>query len=196
MAANYGLRAASHERALTLAPRVFGPLLPEPCEGVPDRSVIDRWPREPAPRGEPGRCLVEIAGTPGFGSPFEWRLIAHVSNAYYVHSISVLQRGFTFPSDGQALWRLGRSWPNVWTPVVFKAAQTPPARIFLGFSRFPSVRLVVDREGVATVQWTDMRFSGGPDPPRPQNDGRGDLFGATVRIGSNGEILQWKLGGR
>ena len=199
MAANYGLRAAAHDRAIDQAPRVFGPLLPDRCPGVSSDGMIDRWPREAGSlqAADGGRCLIEIAATPGFGSPFEWRLIAQSSNTYHVRSINLLQPGLGEPPlEGEALWRLSRGWPNVWTPAVFKAAQTDPAQVFLGFSRFPAVRLAVDRHGESTVQWTDMRFSGGPDPPRPQNDGRGDLFGATVRLNTHGDIVHARLGGR
>jgi membrane-bound metal-dependent hydrolase YbcI (DUF457 family) len=199
MAANYGLRAASHDRAIAQAPRVFGPLLPDRCPGVSPHGLIDRWPRGAASleAADGGRCLVEIAATPGFASPFEWRLIAQSSNAYHVRSINLLQSGLVEPPlEDEAVWRLGRGWPNVWTPAVFKAAQTRPAQVFLGFSRFPAVHLAVDRHGESTVQWTDMRFSGGPNPPRPQNDGRGDLFGATVRLNAHGDIVHARLGGR
>jgi membrane-bound metal-dependent hydrolase YbcI (DUF457 family) len=196
MAANYGLRAAAHERALAQAPLVFGPMLPDRCPGVSPQGLIDKWPRGSLQPGA-GRCLVEIAATPGFGSPFEWRLIAQLSNTYHVRSIDLLQQGLVeAPLEGEALWRLSRGWPNVWTPAVFKAALTRPAQVFLGFSRFPAVRLVVDGHGESTVQWTDIRFSGGPNPPRPQNDGRGDLFGATVRMNAHGDIVHARLGGR
>jgi membrane-bound metal-dependent hydrolase YbcI (DUF457 family) len=195
MAANYGLRAATHERAIALAPRMFGPLLPRPCIGASPRTAVDRWPRpSPVMPREPGdRCVVEIAATPGFTSPFEWRIIVQLSNAYYVRTVNVLD---LYLNDDAGVWRLAMGVPNVWTPAVFKAAEALPARVFLGFSRFPAARVSVDHEGVATVQWTDMRFSGGPDPPRPQNDGRGDLFGATVRVGHDGRILHAQLGGR
>jgi membrane-bound metal-dependent hydrolase YbcI (DUF457 family) len=199
MAANYGLRAAAHDRAIARAPRVFGPLLPRPCPGVSPPGLIDRWPREAGPfqAADGGRCLIEIAATPGFVSPFEWRLIAQSSNAYHVRGMNLLQRDLAQPPlEGEAMWRLSRGWPNVWTPAVFRAAQTRPAQVFLGFSRFPAVRLAVDRHGESTVQWTDIRFSGGPNPPRPQNDGRGDLFGATVRLNADGDIVHARLGGR
>ena len=34
MAANYGLRGVAHHQALLLAPRLFGPALPQPCRPV------------------------------------------------------------------------------------------------------------------------------------------------------------------
>jgi membrane-bound metal-dependent hydrolase YbcI (DUF457 family) len=245
MAADYGVRAAAHERALDVAPRVFGPLLPEPCRGHATRTFLDRWPRLPPPvagsvfrqiepaesrlpragdvgsafrqiepagsrlpqaqmqpagagtresaSGRPDRCLIEVAATPGFRSPFDWRLIAQLSDGYFVRSINLLA---VDERDGEDALRQRDLVPNVWTPAVEQAARTRPAQVFLGFARFPAVRLQVDHDGVATVQWTDIRFSGGSDPPRPRNDGRGDLFGARVRIAPDGRILEARLGGR
>jgi inner membrane protein len=210
MAADYGVRVAAHRRALDVAPRVFGSLLPERCRESVASAPLDRWPhprpsdegsafRRIAPAeaggheaasGRSDRCLLEIAATPGFGSPFEWRLIARLSNGYFVRTINLVRVPTGEGAAGRTLV------PNVWTPAVIEAARTRPAQVFLGFSRFPAVRLAVDQQGVATVQWTDIRFSGGPDPPRPRNDGRGDLFGARVRIAPDGRILEAQLGGR
>jgi hypothetical protein len=196
MAANYGVRAAAHQRAIDMAPRVFGPLLREPCVGAPRRRPLDRWPRQSTAveetnpsRHEPdnGRCLLEVAAMPGFLSPLEWRLVAQLSNGYYVRTINLFEP--TFEANDRLV-------PNQWTPVVFRAAAARPAQVFLSFSRFPAVRVSVDHAGTATVQWTDVRFSGGPAPPRPQNDGRGDLFGARVQVMRDGQIQTSQLGGR
>jgi hypothetical protein len=84
-------------------------------------------------------------------------------------------------------------YPNVWTPAVAKAATTRLGQVFLGFSRFPAARSAVDSTGATTVRWTDMRFAGGPltlDQPAP----RALPFTATVRTGSDGRILEEKLG--
>jgi hypothetical protein len=205
MAANYGVRLAAHERALDLAPQALGPLLPERCPGAPDRPVVDRWPmpEAAAPADSSARCLVEIAALPGFGSPFRWRLVAKLTNGYLVHDVSVLDARFReTPSDDDAPWRLTLSYPNLWTPVVFQAAVTKPARVFLGFSRFPTVRVYVNGDGVTTVMWTDVRFAAAapgvrrgdarfePDRERPQPN----LFGATVRIDANGQLMDARLG--
>jgi hypothetical protein len=189
MAANYGLRAATHARAVEIAPRIFGARLPEPCDGFSFSRGLDRWPRSVV-RVDHGPCLVELAATPGFRSPFEWRLIAQLSNGYYVRSIDLLDADERNDDD------MHRLVPNAWTPLVARAAATRPAQVFLGFSRFPAVRVAVDHDGFGTVIWNDVRFSGGPNPPRPQSDGRGDLFGATVRIAPDGSILEARLGGR
>src|SRR5262249_44223629 len=84
MAVLYGVRGFAHPRALTVAPRLFGPTLPEPCDGTPASSRVESWPRpSPAsPRQPRTRCLVQIAALPTFLSPFRWRVLAQYSNAY------------------------------------------------------------------------------------------------------------------
>ena len=196
MAANYGLRAASHERAIAIAPGVFGPVLPERCRQAPARSVIDSWPQPiPPPPSDPAtRCLVELAAMPDFVSPFRWRIVARLSNSYAALNVNLRDPRFQHPAESEAPWRLAVSYPNDWTPAVFQAAATPRAQAFLGFSRFPAVRSVVDRDGVATVRWTDVRFAPGPHSARPQDRARdqvgNDLFSTTVRIAPDGAEIK------
>jgi hypothetical protein len=133
---------------------------------------------------------------PSFTSPFRWRIIAQLSNAYEIHDIDLLDSRFREPgSDSEVLWRLTLRYPNVWTPAVQKAATTHIGQVFLGFSRFPAARSAVDANGVTTVRWTDVRFAGGLvalDQPAP----RSGLFTATVRIGPDGTVLEEFLGAR
>jgi hypothetical protein len=199
MAANYGLRATAHHQALEVAPRLFGPTLPELCDTPPARQpLIDSWPRRSLPSlPAPGRrCLVEIAAMPSFTSPFRWRIIAQMSNAYEIHDIDLLDKAFTDPeSRSDAPWRLTVRYPNVWTPAVMQAAATQVGQKFLAFSRFPAARTATDAHGVTTVRWTDMRFVGGVvalDQPAPG----GSLFTATVRIAPDGTVLDAFLGAR
>lgn len=186
MALNYGVRGAAHHRALMLAPRVFGPTLPAPCD--PDSAptgVVDSWPRSApaAPRGPAAsRCLVELAAMPSFLSPFRWRVIAHVSNAYELHDLDLLDPRFRAAGDtSYAPWRTSLRYPNVWTPAVEKAATTLTAQRFLGFARFPAARTARDAAGVTLVRWTDARFAGGllslEQPARPRAP-----FEITVRV--------------
>ena len=196
MAANYGLRGAAHHQALALAPRLLGPTMPQPCDGAPAPArLLDSWPR-PAitPPATGKRCLVEIAAMPAFVSPFSWRIIAQMSNAYEIYEVNLLDRRFS-DSDSMrnAFWRQSRRYPNVWTPAVGRAAVTDVGRVFLGFARFPAARSVVDAQGSTIVRWTDVRFVVGMislDQPGPGPD----LFTATVRIGADGQILQESLG--
>lgn len=203
MLGNYGARLIAHERAIALAPRVFGPALPGRCEGSPERGLLDRWPLPSVVLPDSSaRCLLEIAALPDFGSPFRWRLVARLSNSYLVRDVDVLDaRLRDAPSANDAPWRLTTTYPNHWTPQAFEAAKTAPAQAFLGFSRLPAVRWVVDPHGVTTVSWRDLRFAAPPGvrrvSPRLEPDRERpapNLFGATVRIDSSGEILDARLG--
>jgi len=195
MAANYGARGIAHHQALTLAPRLFGPTLPPSCDSAPPAGIVDRWPRDAPPTPPPPgkRCLVEIAAMPTFTTPFEWRIIAEMSNAYEVHAVDLLDARFRQPPlVSEAFWRQTIRYPNIWTPPVERAAATRLGRVFLGFSRFPAARSFVDANGVATVRWTDMRFAAGlvaiEQPIR-----RATPFSAVVRIGADGRVLDESL---
>ena len=197
MATNYGVRGAAHHQALEVAPRLFGPTLPLPCDAPASSTpVIDSWPRATAPSDPPPgrRCLVEIVAMPSFTSPFTWRIVAQMSNAYEIHEINLLDQRFREPELGSdAPWRMTLRYPNVWTPAVAKAATTRLGQVFLGFSRFPAARSAVDVSGATTVRWTDMRFAGGPlalDQAAP----RALPFTATVRTSPDGRVIEEKLG--
>jgi membrane-bound metal-dependent hydrolase YbcI (DUF457 family) len=206
MTANYGLRAAGHHQALELAPRLFGPVLPRPCD-VAERptSGLDRWPRNESAAAtashdgtdgsaQPSRCLVEIAAMPNFTSPFRWRVIAQLSDAYELHDVDLLDSRFSDPASiREAFWRLSLRYPDQWTPSVFQAATTRVGQIYLGFSRFPAARSIVDQGGFATVRFSDMRFVGGAvglDQPAV----RTNLFTARIRIAPDGTILLQQFG--
>jgi membrane-bound metal-dependent hydrolase YbcI (DUF457 family) len=194
MAANYGLRAASHYQALDVAPRLFGPTLPELCDPPPPAPRIESWPATtPSPAAPGRRCLVELAAMPTFSSPFRWRIIARMSNAYEIHDIDLLDSRFRSPETASdAPWRLTLRYPNVWTPDVEHAATTHIARVFLGFSRFPAARSAVDPHGTTTVRWSDMRFAGGiaglEQPTRSVNP-----FTVLVRLAPDGRIVEERI---
>jgi len=196
VAANYGLRAMSHYQALEVAPRLFGPTLPELCDAPPSEgSALESWPRPtpPSPPTPGRRCLVEIAAMPSFASPFRWRIIAQMSNAYEIHDIDLLDSRFRNPdTDSDAPWRLTLRYPNVWTPAVDRAATTALGQAFLGFSRFPAARTAVDAHGAATVRWSDMRFAGGiaglEQPTRSVNP-----FTAIIRIDAGGRVVEQRI---
>jgi hypothetical protein len=125
---------------------------------------------------------------PEFLSPFHWRVIARLSNAYEMHEVNLLSPR----NDAEARWRLSVRYPNQWTPAVIRASRSRVAQQFLGFSRFPAVRSMVDGDGEARVTWTDMRFvRGSAEDERPQ---RPSLFTTTVHLGRDGRILEEKLG--
>ncbi len=197
MAANYGLRAAAHHQALATAPALFGPLLPATCEpGAPavNPSMPDRWPRAAPrlPRAGEKPCLIELAAVPTFLSPFRWRVVAQLSNAYELHEIDLLDGRLPDTDLASRLWRLTVRYPDQWRPVTLTAAETRTAQAFLGFSRFPAARTFVDPTGAATVRWADMRFAGGifslQAPRRP------DLFTVSVRLRPDGSVAKETLG--
>jgi membrane-bound metal-dependent hydrolase YbcI (DUF457 family) len=197
MMTNYGIRAAAHHQALVIAPRLFGPTLPQPCDPpAASTPIVDSWPRGAAPSDPlPGkRCLVEMIALPSFTSPFSWRIVAQMSNAYEIKDIDVLDRRYREPeSESEAPWRTTIRYPNVWTPTVQKASTTHLGQAYLGFSRMPAARSAVDAQGVTTVRWTDMRFVGGL-PGMDQRASRAVPFTASVRIGLDGQILAQTLG--
>jgi membrane-bound metal-dependent hydrolase YbcI (DUF457 family) len=198
MAANYGVRGVAHHEALLAAPRVFGPLLPQRCDATlasPSRDrIVDYWPRAvpAAPPDSGNRCLQELVAIPTFFSPFKWRVVAHLSNAYQVHDVDLLDsRLRRVPDSSEAMWRVTLRVPNVWTPQVWTAASTPLAQTFLGFSRLPAARSFVDPTGTATVRWNDMRFIGARMALAPTQN---DPFAIVVRIAPDGHVLEQRLG--
>jgi hypothetical protein len=154
------------------------------------------WPPAVAPNpAAPGkRCLVDMAALPSFISPFRWTIIAHLSNAYELHEIDLLDARLrrSVPATEQ-FWRLSIRYPNVWTPAAMTAAERPLAQRFLGFSRYPSARTIVDEKtGATTVRWVDIRFASAT--PVIRAAGRGNLFTATVRLARDGQIVDEHLG--
>ena len=198
MAANYGVRGTAHHRALMLVPELFGPTLPPPCQTpAPNTGGIDTWPlpdRDAAAPVGGSRCLVEAAAMPSFISPFQWRIILHLSNAYELRDVNLLDASLRLgDAEPAAPWRLTVRYPNVWVPAVTTAARTHLGQVFLGFSRFPAARSAVDASGVTTVRFTDIRFAGGVRGLDAEVR-RVDPFTATVRIGVDGQILEETLG--
>jgi membrane-bound metal-dependent hydrolase YbcI (DUF457 family) len=195
MAANYGMRGYAHHQAIDLAPRLFGPTLPPRCDPPADGfALLDSWPNpQPSPPPPGRRCLIEIAAMPTFSSPFEWRIVARMSNAYEVHEVNVLDVRVREADDEAVFWRQVLRYPNIWTPTAERAATTRAGRVFLGFSRFPAARTAVDAQGGATVRITDVRFVGGPlaveQPPR-----RIQPFTAVIRFDPSGQVVSEGLG--
>jgi inner membrane protein len=194
MAANYGVRVVAHHQALEQAPRLFGPTLPKGCDAEPSGRLVDSWPNAPAASPpEPGkRCLVQIVAEPTFYSPFHWRVIAQLSNAYEVQDFDLLDARFRRPAEaGEVMWRTTFRVPNVWTPAVHAAAATPLGQTFLGFARLPAARSFVDTAGAATVRWSDLRFIGRRMALAPPQN---DPLTVVIRIGPDGRILEQRLG--
>jgi membrane-bound metal-dependent hydrolase YbcI (DUF457 family) len=195
-AAIYGLRAAAHHQAIEVAPRMFGPTLPSRCDPPSEPAAwLNSWPN-PAPTAPQAgrRCLVELAAIPTFLSPFNWRIVAHMSNSFELHDVNVLDSRLHGPdSASSGFWRLAIRYPNVWTAPVRQAAGTDLGRVFLGFSRFPAARMAVDAEGNTTIRFTDVRFVTGSmvaDQPAL----RMGLFTATIMFDAQGRVTSERLG--
>jgi hypothetical protein len=141
------------------------------------------------------RCLVEIAAIPTFLSPFEWRVVARLSNAYEIHEIDVLDRRFReVPTADEAMWRVTVRYPDQSSPAVERAARAGLARSFLAFARYPAARWVVEPgTGVAVVRWSDMRFVGGLFA-LDRGARRPFPFTAVVRLSPDGRVLEERLG--
>jgi len=198
MLAYYGFRGVLHAQAVAAAPSAFGTLLPGRCEGAVDQDGrIDSWPRsllrasrESRNDAAATRCLIEIAALPDFISPFRWRLIAQLTNSYEVRTVDLISRVRLRSTDARLL---SVRYPNQWTPAAARASAARTARTFLEFSRFPSVRSIVEKDGSATVVWTDLRFlpfDGPLDGRRPPPS----FFAASVRVAADGTILSQRLG--
>jgi hypothetical protein len=137
---------------------------------------------------------VEIAAIPTFISPFDWRIVAQMSNAYEIHDLNVLDNRFRRPdSETGVFWRQVTRYPNSWTPAVQQAAATRLGRVFLGFSRFPAARNVSDAAGNTTVRFSDVRFAIGPFLTDQQ--GREvHPFTATIRLDAREHVITETLG--
>ena len=125
---------------------------------------------------------------PSFLSPFKWRLIAQLSNAYELQDIDLLDGRMR--AGAATTWRVTLR-PNVWTPRASMPPRHLPRQVFLGFSRFPEARSLTDRTGGATVRFNDMRFAGGLLTLTP---GRPEPFTLTMQLAPDGRVVTSKLG--
>jgi membrane-bound metal-dependent hydrolase YbcI (DUF457 family) len=182
--ANYGVRAAAHERALALAPQVFGSIVSRRCDIANQAPrFVKRWPRATVDSPEP--CVIDVAAMPSFTSPFHWLLVVQLSDSYASSNINIL---------GSGLRAEPARTPNTWTPPVFTAARTEVGQVFLGFSRFPVAHVVDDPGGATTVRWTEMRFGNEVFQSETARSRRASFFSATVRLDPNGQVVEQHLG--
>jgi membrane-bound metal-dependent hydrolase YbcI (DUF457 family) len=194
MVVNYSIRAVAHDRALAVAPRVLGPRLPEPCQQTGRSGTLVSWPAaNDSGERAPISCVLTMAALPSFVSPFEWRVVAQLSNAYEIVDVDLLDRRLRTTDGTEALRHRARRVPNQWTPAVSRAATTDTARVFLGFSRFPSARSIVEGHGT-TVRFTDIRFGNPSSGPSDRAGGRSGFFSVRVRVDQNNRVVDETLG--
>ena len=178
MGANYLVRAAAHDRALTLAGHpapIFRPSswpnTPRdklrPCHGVPP-------PLE-------GRSCGALA-VPTFLSPFQWRIIHAFDDAYELSDLNLLNPSATSP---RARYSVDRG------PWALRAARGPTAQTFLSFARAPSARVVEETPGGATVTFRDLRFVRGR--LEVDDDPGTGLFTLWSRLNVNGAVVAEEL---
>ena len=127
---------------------------------------------------------------PDFLSPFRWRMIAQLSNAFEVRELDLLNDDDR--SAASDLRLVAVHYPNNWTPAVFRAADSHVAQVFLGFSRFSAARSTVAPDGGATVRWSDIRFMS--DTTTDFRQRAPNLFTATVQLSAAGTVVRERLG--
>ena len=177
IAANYGLRAELHARALHHA---SAGSLPATISAWPDLP----WPKLPGDHPcSHDPCALTTAALPTFGSPFRWRIVRQFSNGYRLSEVNLLT-DFEQPIG----WM-----PDDDGPVVDMARQAAAPRTFLAFSRFPAAHVDhLDRETI--VRMSDARFLDVPIGRRVEEFRPGGFFTVTVRVDPEGKILEDRFG--
>jgi inner membrane protein len=149
MAANYVLRAAAHDRAMTVAGH------PSPVFRVSSWSSQPDGKLRPCPdaAGSGARASCRAIAIPTFLSPFEWRVIWSHDGHYEVADLNLLEPASIGRRVRVSVER------GAWTE---RAAQGAVARTFLGFARVSSARVEAGATGGARVVFRDLRFARGP----------------------------------
>lgn len=99
--------------------------------------------------------VTDVAAMPTIANPLQWSCVVETDRAAYRFEISLLGN----PNDGSEFIRHERADTSD-SSVVQRAISTRPARVFLGFARFPVVR-VKDADCVTQtlVQFADLRYT-------------------------------------
>jgi hypothetical protein len=111
-----------------------------------------------------------------------WRLIADTSDGFLRRDVDLLS-GLHDADDSV-------HFDSQWTPAAIRASTADVARVFLDFSRFPSLRTVLNPDGGATVRWIDIRFV----LDNVNLERRAGFFSTTVDLGADGTIQDARLG--
>lgn len=115
--------------------------------------------REAASRGE---AVVDVAAMPAFSDPLRWDCIFVTHPATYRFNLSLNGVGDV------SITRVARyeNPPPGDTAVVAAAERDDRARIFLGFARFPVIRVEGDCATQLLVQFADLRYTEPGAPTR------------------------------
>jgi inner membrane protein len=99
-----------------------------------------------------------VAAFPVFGNPFRWRVVAELSDGYWVSKLNLLE-DFD-PSDGRVFFAANSP------EAIEKARRTPDFQSFLRFNQFPLWRVIplAEPDGAQRVELYDLRFG---DPAAP-----------------------------
>ena len=200
MAANYGVRAVAHERALTLAPQVFGARLPARCDAsARSHPIVNRWPRPVSPltgkrdagfvpRGRSRRCRRSPRRSTG-----AWSRSCRMGTKY--SDVNVLASRVRVFSAGHRMPRRASrgGFPNQWTPPCSRPHGPTSDGCFSVFRDSP-------RRGPSLTPTESRRCAGtrcalrAEKPARIGQDRGTSFFTATVRIDRDGRILDERLG--
>ena len=140
MATNYGVARRAHHQALEVAPRLFGPTLPPPCDPpAASTAIVDSWPRADAAVGPAAGQTMSRRNRRDAVVHVAVQLANHRADVERLRdsrhrsarsSVSANPR-----ADPSAPWRLTLRYPNVWTPTVHEGGDDASGQVYLGFSR-------------------------------------------------------------
>ena len=104
-----------------------------------------------------GEKVVDVAAMPTLANPFHWQSVVETERAQY--RFELFLSGEQNPQEALALVRHPRP-EAVNSPAVTEALLTRPAQVFLGFARFPVVRVAgEDCTSQTLVQLADLRYT-------------------------------------
>lgn len=113
-----------------------------------------------------GEQLLKLAAMPTVVNPSQWLCVMETDRATYRFSLSLLHEQPVSPTVSRFEKPSGLA-----AAAVVQAQRDQRAQIFLGFARFPSVRVVGENCATQTlVQFADLRYT---EPGREPGKGRG-----------------------
>ena len=155
-------------------------------------STAGRATAQRSTSDQPGkRCLVEIAAMPSFASPFKWRLIARLSNAYELQDIDLLDSRFS--TDSRAPLARHVAAEHLDASGTSGGDDRRSARSSSVSRDSPPRARSSIRTGGAIVRFSDMRFAGGLFSLNQPQRGP-DPFTVTIQLGPDGTLHNEQIG--